>query len=193
MGSGLLTASAKAPYNFDPIMRKILILLIMNLFANFGCTQTPAGKPKVQNPEFDKKINSLLSFSVPIIGVQELKDIQNEVHIFDARERSEYQLSHIAGAQYLGYNDFDETRLAGIPKDSKIVLYCSIGYRSEKIGEKLRKQGYTNIYNLYGSIFEWANQGYPLVDKDGQPTRKLHTYNAKWSKWVDETKAEKAW
>jgi rhodanese-related sulfurtransferase len=174
-------------------MKNIALLLTMSLFSNFGCGQTPPGPPLVQNPDFDKKISSLLRLSVPVIGVQELAAIQNEVLIFDAREQAEYELSHIAGARYLGYDDFDPARLAQVPKDRKIVLYCSIGYRSEKIGEKLRKLGYANVYNLYGSIFEWANQGYPLMDAKGQPTRKLHTYNAKWGKWVDETKVEKVW
>ena len=57
----------------------------------------------------------------------------------------------------------------------------------------MKKAGFSNVYNLYGSIFEWANQGHRLVDKGGQPTFKLHTYNKKWSKWVDNAKIEKVW
>lgn len=80
-----------------------------------------------------------------------------------------------------------------IPKDAKIVLYCSVGYRSEKIGEKLQKMGYTDVNNLFGSLFEWVNRGYKVVDKDGNETQKVHTYNKDWSQWVDETKAKKTW
>ncbi|MCB0568654.1 MAG: rhodanese-like domain-containing protein [Phaeodactylibacter sp.] len=174
-------------------MKKIYGILIALAFGKLGCTQAPGERPHVLNPAFDKKIGQMLSFTVPAIGVGELNDIQNEVFIFDARELQEYELSHIKGARYLGYDDFDESRLIGVSKDSKIVLYCSIGYRSEKIGEKLQKMGYTNIYNLYGSIFEWVNEGYPIVGPDGKPTRKLHTYDSKWSQWVDPEKAEKVW
>lgn len=160
----------------------------------FACGQeVPANRPLLQNNDFDKKVSSLLSFSVPLIGVEELNNIQSEVHIFDAREEEEYKVSHIPGATFLGYNDFDPQVLQSVSKNDTVVVYCSVGYRSEKIGEKLKKLGYTQVYNLYGSLFEWANHNYPLVDKNGKPTKKIHTYNRNWSKWVEEGKAEKVW
>ena len=174
-------------------MKKILAILIALAFGKLGCTQAPAERPYVSSPAFDKKISETIHFTVPTIGVRELKNIQDEVHIFDAREWKEYEVSHIKGAHYLGYDNFDTARLAGIPKDAKIVLYCSIGYRSEKIGEKLQKMGYSQVYNLYGSIFEWVNEGFPVVGIDEKPTQKIHTYNSKWSQWVDNDKAEKVW
>lgn len=174
-------------------MKYLILFLGTFIMMKPACSQPPSGRPPLGNPAFDKELASLLSFSVPTIGVQELRDIQNEVYIFDAREEEEYRLSHLEGARYLGYQEFDKEKLAGVPKNAKIVLYCSVGYRSEKIGEKLQKMGYTDVYNLYGSIFEWANQGYPVVGQDGKPTPKVHTYNSKWSQWVDEGKAEKVW
>ena len=64
----------------------------------------------------------------------------------------------------VGYDDFDVKRLEEISKNTKIVTYCSVGYRSERIGEKLMKQGFTDVSNLKGSLFKWANQGYELED-----------------------------
>ncbi len=159
-----------------------------------GCSQTiPADRGKIIDVSFDKKISGLINFTVPTIGVTELRNIHNEVFIFDTRKREEYEVSHIPGAKYLGYHDFEASRLKEVPKDAPIILYCSIGYRSEKIGEKLQALGFTNVSNLYGSIFEWANQGYPLVDNNETPTNKIHTYSKNWSKWVDETKVQKIW
>jgi len=162
-------------------------------FANVSCAQVPANRPHVRNPAFDTKVSQTISFSVPLISVAELKKELDSVYLFDAREKEEFEVSHIPGANYLGYNDFDTARLENIPKDAKLALYCSIGYRSEKIGEKLQKLGFTNVQNLYGSIFEWVNEGNQVVDMDGKPTKRLHTYNKAWSKWVDERKAEKVW
>ena len=73
------------------------------------------------------------------------------------------------------------------------MLYCSIGYRSEKVGEKLQRLGYTKVYNLYGSIFESVNVGNEVVDQNGKKVKKVHTYNKDWSQWVDETKTKKIW
>ena len=64
------------------------------------------------------------------------------------------------------------------------MLYCSVGYRSEKVAEKMKKAGFTAVYNLYGSIFEWVNAGYPVVTNDGNQTNIIHTYNKKWGQWV---------
>lgn len=175
-------------------MKYILSLLVSFLTMAFACgQQAPADRPHLENPEFDKKVENLLGFTVPLIGVKELKNIQSEVHIFDTRKEEEYAVSHIPGATYLGFDSFDPKDLKGISKSDTIVLYCSVGYRSEKIGERLQKMGYTKVFNLYGSLFEWANQGYPLVDASDRPTQKVHTYNKNWSQWVDDGKAEKIW
>jgi rhodanese-related sulfurtransferase len=174
-------------------MKYLILLFATFIVMNPSCAQPPANRPPVKNEEFDKELIRLLSFSVPTIGVQELRNIQNEVYIFDAREEEEYQASHIQGARYLGYKKFKKENLADVPKDAKVVLYCSVGYRSEKIGERLQKMGFIDVNNLYGSIFEWVNQGYPVVGPDGEPTRKVHTYNSKWSQWVDNEQAEKVW
>lgn len=162
------------------------VFLYSLLLAHLGCTQVPVDRPVVESPKFDKRLTQLLSFTVPTMGVQELKEKQNQVLLLDAREQEEYDVSHIPGAEFVGYKNFSADQLRGVPKDTTIVLYCSVGFRSEKIGEQLQKLGYTNVHNLYGSIFEWANQDHPLQDKDGVVTSKVHTYNKAWSKWVEE-------
>ena len=168
-------------------------LLLIGFFSFSSCAQAPAVRPDVVNPAFDKKISSTISFSVPTMGVKALKEATEPIYILDAREIEEYNVSHIPNAKYIGYDQIEESVLETIPKDAKVVLYCSIGYRSEKIGEKIKKKGFTNVHNLYGSIFEWVNQGYPVVDKNGESTKKVHTYNRRWSQWVEEGKAEKVW
>lgn len=158
-----------------------------------ACAQAPAERPHASNAKFDKMISKTIDFSVPVIGAEELKESKEEVTIFDAREKEEFDISHIENAQYLGYDEFNVSRLGEIAKDSKIVVYCSIGYRSEKIGEQLQAMGYNNVYNLYGSIFDWVNRGYPVVDSNGDTTKEVHTYNKAWSKWVDKKQATKVW
>jgi len=176
---------------------RLLFLIYLALIGAVmdSCAQknVPVDKPTCANPEFDKTIAGMLNFSTPLISVEALKNIQEEVIIFDARKREEFEVSHLKGARYIGYDDFDEARLTGIPKDTKIVVYCSIGYRSEKIGDKLQKLGFSKVYNLYGSLFEWVNRGFEVYDSSGKPVKKVHGYNGKWSKWVDNTEFEKVW
>ncbi len=174
------------------MVNRISFFIISSLSLSL-CLAQPVVQKLCNSDEFDQEIRSWIDFSVPIISANSLASDNEEVILLDARELNEYKISHIPGAKYIGYNNFNKKNLDGIDKDAKIVVYCSIGYRSEKIGEKLQNLGYSQVFNLYGSIFEWANQGYPLIDEDGNPTKKLHTFNRKWSKWVDETKVEKQW
>lgn len=89
------------------------------------------------------------------------------------------------------YNGFKIESLEAIPKDAPIVVYCSVGYRSERIGEKLLEAGYTNVHNLYGGIFNWFYEGGELVNMNNDSTERIHTYNKKWSQWC--LKGEKVW
>ncbi len=160
-----------------------------------GCqAQQPADRPQCKDETFDKAVATLLSYTVPLKSVEDLskEDLSNYT-ILDAREQKEFNTSHIQGAICVGYNNFDIQQLKDIDKNKPIVVYCSVGYRSEKIGEKLIQSGYTKVYNLFGSIFEWINQGNEIEKSSGNTTLEIHTYNQKWSRWVLNKKYKKVW
>lgn len=122
--------------------------------------------------------------TVPIITVNELakETAQSPVLLLDTREKAEYEVSHLPQSVWIGYDDFKLERLNNANKATKIIVYCSVGYRSEKIGEKLLAAGYTNVQNLFGGLFTWANQGHPLVDQQGKATTSVHGFNKEWSR-----------
>jgi rhodanese-related sulfurtransferase len=159
---------------------KIIIILFLSILfigQSFGQSKDAA---------FDKMLNDLIDFEVPTITVTKLKQMQekDKVYLLDAREIREYNISHLPNATRIGYDEFSISAIKDIPKNATVVIYCTVGYRSGKVVEKLQKAGYTNVYNLYGSIMEWANQGNKLVDSKGQTTTKVHTYSKDWSKWL---------
>ncbi|RLD20424.1 MAG: rhodanese-like domain-containing protein [Bacteroidetes bacterium] len=169
-------------------MRLILLLLIA--INGISVAQKPA---KCLDASFDHEVDKYLDFTIPVIDVDSLARHMEKYIILDAREYEEYETSHIAGAHYVGYDDFSKDALAGIPQNQAVVVYCSIGYRSEKVGEKLRKMGYTDVSNLYGSIFEWANRGYPIKNMAGKSTDTVHAYSRGWSKWITAPQIVKIW
>ncbi len=124
--------------------------------------------------------------SVPYISVQELAVTKTDAILLDARETNEFDVSHLQDAIHVGYDDFDITTVTEKIKDksTKIVVYCSIGVRSEDIAENLKKAGYTNIYNLFGGIFEWKNKENPIYDSTDDITNNVHVYSKKWGKWL---------
>jgi rhodanese-related sulfurtransferase len=133
-------------------------------------------------PDVLKQFNSN---SVPYISVSELKVKKNMI-LFDTREATEFNISHIKNAQFVGCNKFNSKKIKqNFPNfDATIVVYCSLGVRSEKIGEKLLKMGYKNVFNLYGGIFEWKNQNLPVYDANDLETEKIHAFSKEWSSYL---------
>lgn len=112
-----------------------------------------------------------------------------KIYILDTREEKEFSVSKIKGAIHIGYDKFDIKSTNGFKKDITIIVYCTIGARSETIGEKLHKDGFTSVFNLYGGLIYWKNQGYPIVDNKGIETQNIHVYSKEWGKWLKKGKA----
>ncbi len=146
----------------------------------------------VAQKKMDRIIRTFNNESVPYIQISEAIE-KDSVVFLDTREIVEFKVSHLKNAVWVGYDKFDSQIVRdSIPNtNTPIVVYCSIGVRSENIGEKLQKLGYTNILNLYGGIFKWKNMGYPVFDSIGNETEKVHAYNKLWGKLL--TKGEKVY
>ena len=161
---------------------KFVQFIIAILFTQ--CYPTPELAGQFTEAEFEAMATEMAEGDTRDIEVATFKEIQEKVTLLDTREKKEYEISHIPGAIWVGYNNFKLKRVKEIAKDAKIVTYCSVGYRSERIGEKLQKAGFTDVSNLKGSIFKWVNEGNRLEDKDGQTTDKVHGFDKNWGKWV---------
>jgi len=157
---------------------KGFVILIMSMFSSL------LSSAQVQSSAYNLTLKTLLSHSVPEVTVPQVKTM-NDVLLLDAREWSEYQVSHLKNAKFVGYDQFEMDKLKWINKNQNIVVYCSVGYRSEKISEKLKQAGYTHVSNLYGGIFEWVNQGNPVVDAKGEVTANVHAYSKTWGVWLN--------
>lgn len=140
---------------------------------------------------YHAQLKMLPSFDVPTISADSLHQLleQKEVLLLDVRSAEEQAVSRLPGAVPLAYEYFSADQLEGVSKDSPIIVYCAVGYRSGEIGEQLKQQGYQRVYNLYGGILEWKNKGYGLVTPSGQPTDKVHTYSGYWSTFLEQGEA----
>jgi rhodanese-related sulfurtransferase len=104
--------------------------------------------------------------------------------LLDVREDNEFAVSHLRGAIRVPPDSDGSDQLESVPKDAPIVTYCSVGYRSAQLAKRLMEEGYTNVVNLEGSIFEWANKGYP-VERDGHLVEQVHPFDPNWGKLLD--------
>ena len=140
-----------------------------------------------------KSIDAVLTIyntnSIPYISVTEARmhQLHGNAIIVDAREREEFEVSAIASAIYVNTHHFshEEFERSYPNKNELIIVYCSLGIRSEDFAEKLKKIGYSNVKNLYGGIFEWKNHEFPVVDLYGNTTDNIHTFSKIWGKYLE--------
>ena len=159
-------------------MKQIILLLFL-----FLTTTTVFAQESL-----DLVLKANNSETIPYISSEELRILQqnDSIVILDTREMKEYNVSHIASAKYVGYDHFssDEILSQISDKNIPIVVYCSLGIRSEDIGEKLQENGFTNVKNLYGGIFEWKNSEFPVIDSEGKETENVHVFSRLWGRWL---------
>ena len=103
--------------------------------------------------------------------------------LVDVRSVAEFQVSHLRNALHTESVQEVKTRAAaGSNRETRpVVVYCAVGYRSSAFVQKLQKAGLTNVFNLDGSIFQWANEGRELFRDNGR-VKVVHPYDRKWGR-----------
>ena len=136
--------------------------------------------------EIDSLLQKYNDQTVPYISVQELKKDAHSYLILDTRKKKEFEISHIPNAIWGSEKvDLKNPAFAKAKKNQPIVVYCSVGIRSEDYGEHLKKLGYSNVKNLYGSIFAWKDAGYNLINSKGKRTDSVHVFSRKWGNYLN--------
>jgi len=158
--------------------------LLLSLFTILGFLNVLTAQKTI-----DQALQKYNKNSVPYIDTEVLKN-EEGVFLIDSREKYEYDVSHLKNAFWSGYETFsiDSVLMAVPDKQTPVVVYCSIGVRSEHIAEKLVKAGYANVRNLYGGIFKWKTEGNEVYGPNDMPTEKVHAYDKQWGKLLSNAK-----
>lgn len=93
-------------------------------------------------------------------------------------------MSHLRRARRVDPELTDVASL-GLERDDLIVVYCSVGWRSGGIADRLRAAGYTRVYNLEGGLFQWANEGRAFY-RGNERASQVHPYDAIWGRLLNE-------
>lgn len=81
--------------------------------------------------------------------------------LLDVRTVKEYAEGHIKGAVLIPVQELEQ-RMAEVPKDKQVYVYCHSGVRSVRAANMLVKAGFTRIENVQGGIVAWKDAGYPV-------------------------------
>lgn len=101
--------------------------------------------------------------------------------LLDVRAAAEFDVSHLHGARRVDPGCAAAELVSSLPPGSSVVVYCSVGYRSSRCATRLIEVGFTDVANLDGSIFQWANEGRP-VERAGEVVHAVHPYDRAWGR-----------
>lgn len=89
-----------------------------------------------------------------------------ELFLLDVREKAERDVASIGGV-HIPLRELPD-HLEELPREQKIVCYCKSGSRSKRAILFLQDQGFSNLFNLTGSIMGLTqNEKKYLQNKDG--------------------------
>lgn len=87
-------------------------------------------------------------------ALRELIEQKTAFTLLDVRQPDEFAEGHIDGATLIPLVDLPN-RLAEVPQDKKVVVYCKSGARSAEAAKILKDKGYTDVVSLDGGITAW--------------------------------------
>ena len=85
----------------------------------------------------------------------------DHVFVLDVRTPQEYAEGHVPGAVNVPHDQV-ASRLAEVPKDKDVVLYCRSGRRAGLAADVLAANGYTRLSHLEGDMTAWVEKGRPV-------------------------------
>jgi len=86
--------------------------------------------------------------------------------IVDMREDKDYLDGHIVNAVHAPSGSESIVKKLEKYKERPVIVYCRSGHQSSGYCNRLRKQGFTSVYNLAGGILAWQKAGLPLLRGD---------------------------
>ncbi|WP_297335568.1 rhodanese-like domain-containing protein [Algoriphagus sp.] len=134
-------------------------------------------------------LKTLYDADFPVVEPAEIGDLER-FQLLDTREKEEYEVSHIQSARWVGFDSFSLDRVSDLDKNEPVLVYCTVGVRSQEIGKKLREAGFKKVFNLYGGIIHWVNEDNPVYRNEHR-TNQVHTFSRTWGIWLQ--KGEKVY
>ena len=100
------------------------------------------------------------------MSVRELKaalDTNEAIELLDVRTPEERAIAAIPGAVLL--NEEEAARIESMPRDTKLVLHCHHGGRSQQAAEQFISLGFSQVFNVIGGVDAWSQEIDPDVPR----------------------------
>jgi rhodanese-related sulfurtransferase len=100
----------------------------------------------------------------PVEIARRLREAPDGLLLVDVREPTERQFASIAPSVHIPMQQIP-SRVAQLPRDREIVVFCHTGVRSAMVAAYLEHQGFPRVANLTGGIDAWSRSVDPRVPR----------------------------
>jgi rhodanese-related sulfurtransferase len=141
-------------------------------YGNGTFAESPFSSP-VELPDFKPYVQGLDMNKIKITTVEpydlkSLIDTRSRLFLIDTREQNEFEVGHIKGSKKVGYNNFSVEKVWMLDRNTTIILCSTDDTRIKHVGAYMKMMGFVDVRAISGSLIAWLNNGYTLVDKNGQ-------------------------
>jgi len=98
-------------------------------------------------------------------GVAAALAADKDAIVVDTRQVLEWEAGHVAQAVFMPFYEIAD-RLAEIPRDRAVYVYCGSGYRAAAVASLLLHNGFTNIVHVDDDFPNAAAAGLDIVAED---------------------------
>jgi thioredoxin len=129
-------------------MKKIILSIAAVTFLLASCQHSVKGNHASLEPK----------------GFAKMADSLTNEQLIDVRTPAEFSAGHIEGALNMNWNgeNFKE-ETAKLDKTKPVMVYCRTGGRSAEAAEWLKKEGFTNVYEMKSGITGWTSENLPVT------------------------------
>lgn len=143
--------------------RILLLSVFVLVFAgctNSQVTETPGTSPNTTTEPVKQTIKTDLTaaeFDAKIKG-------DPTAPLIDVRTPDEFSQGHLPNAVNIDWNGNNfNTQIAALDKTKPVYVYCLSGARSGSAADKMRTDGFTEVYELSGGIKQWKAENRPVT------------------------------
>lgn len=137
---------------------KTFVTFLVALSLLSACGKSPSESGSTQTTQASESIEQ-----VDAAQFKKLTESPNAL-ILDVRTAAEVAEGHLPNAVNIDiYGSDFMAKVQELPKDREILVYCTVGARSQQAADILSKQGFAKVYNLDGGIVAWRRNGFEVV------------------------------
>jgi rhodanese-related sulfurtransferase len=102
------------------------------------------------------------------------------IQLLDVRTAGEYSSGHIPHSLQADWTNKDQffSRVQFVDKDKPVYVYCLVGARSAAAAEWMRKNGFSQVFELRGGINAWKQANKPLEGMSNEKQMTIGEFNA---------------